>query len=359
MTLNRTISLKLSPELEKFIKLIFDISAMKEVISELFDLDMDEIYLGKLNGLDIEEAYNALTLSLKSPESPHQMGGGRGNTSMPADLQKKELDELDKWESLSGIKTAYSMLQLQHTVSMLKELKAGTSDGSRNPIENLYEKLNTTLTVLLKGSNDFKNIKKYVQNSRYDDNYNIEIQEIFHVKRTEEDERYKLLMPKPKLHLLFHGSRVTNLAGILAHGLMKAPPEVPFTGYRFGKGIYFADMTSKSVNYCNINFSRENNIGILLICEVNLGDIEEITDEVSEPYNLPSFGYNSVKGVGNIHPNFGKAYNRTTHGVEIPMKITIKKDDNRELPKYNEYVIYENERVYIRYLVLMKFSEKD
>ena len=38
-----------------------------------------------------------------------------------------------------------------------------------------------------------------------------------------------------------------------------APPEAPVTGYMFGKGIYFADMVSKSANYCCTN--RTNNTG--------------------------------------------------------------------------------------------------
>ena len=42
-------------------------------------------------------------------------------------------------------------------------------------------------------------------------------------------------------------------------GLRIAPPEAPVTGYMFGKGIYFADMVSKSANYCCTN--KTNNTG--------------------------------------------------------------------------------------------------
>jgi poly [ADP-ribose] polymerase len=73
--------------------------------------------------------------------------------------------------------------------------------------------------------------------------------------------------------LLWHGSRLTNFVGILSQGLRIAPPEAPVTGYMFGKGVYFADMSSKSANYCFT--SKENNTGILLLCEVALGDMSE------------------------------------------------------------------------------------
>jgi hypothetical protein len=46
--------------------------------------------------------------------------------------------------------------------------------------------------------------------------------------------------------LLWHGSRLTNWVGIISQGLRIAPPEAPSTGYMFGKGVYFADMSSKS-----------------------------------------------------------------------------------------------------------------
>ena len=36
---------------------------------------------------------------------------------------------------------------------------------------------------------------------------------------------------------------------------------------QFGKGVYFADMSSKSANYCYP--TRAKNIGLVLLCEVN------------------------------------------------------------------------------------------
>lgn len=67
--------------------------------------------------------------------------------------------------------------------------------------------------------------------------------------------------------LLWHGSRISNWIGILKKGLQIAPPEAPSTGYMFGKGIYFADVSSKSANYCFA--SRRKNEGLLLLSEVS------------------------------------------------------------------------------------------
>lgn len=52
----------------------------------------------------------------------------------------------------------------------------------------------------------------------------------------------------------------------LSSGLRIAPPEAPVTGYMFGKGVYFADMFSKSANYCYAAPTVAD--GVLLLCEV-------------------------------------------------------------------------------------------
>ena len=132
------------------------------------------------------------------------------------------------------------------------------------------------------------------------------------MSRKGEAKRFKPFKALPNRTLLWHGSRTTNFAGILSQvtrikisstnkaigilsifrggfimikgqqrkiyyneintiyngysllfvfcqGLRIAPPEAPVTGYMFGKGIYFADMVSKSANYCCTN--RTNNTG--------------------------------------------------------------------------------------------------
>lgn len=54
-------------------------------------------------------------------------------------------------------------------------------------------------------------------------------------------------------------------------------PEAPVSGYMFGKGIYLADMSSKSANYCCSYNSGGH--ALLLLCEAELGQpMHELTD---------------------------------------------------------------------------------
>ncbi len=97
------------------------------------------------------------------------------------------------------------------------------------------------------------------------------VEDIFSCDRAGEADRFKGGLGNRVL--LFHGSRMSNWAGILGRGLRVAPPEAPPTGYMFGRGIYFADMASKSANYCWATPSK--NTGLLLMCEVALGGLRE------------------------------------------------------------------------------------
>lgn len=89
----------------------------------------------------------------------------------------------------------------------------------------------------------------------------------------------------PNRMLLWHGSRLSNWASIISQGLRIAPPEAPVTGYMFGKGVYFADSSSKSANYCFP--SRAHNEGILLLSEVALGEVNELYEANYEASELP------------------------------------------------------------------------
>lgn len=102
--------------------------------------------------------------------------------------------------------------------------------------------------------------------------------------------------------LLWHGSRCTNFGGILSQGLRIAPPEAPVNGYMFGKGVYLADISSKSAGYCA--HYQSGGIGLLLLCEAELGKpMLELTDADSyAPENAKERGCYTTWGKGMTGP---------------------------------------------------------
>ncbi|XP_075147427.1 poly [ADP-ribose] polymerase-like [Haematobia irritans] len=357
LNVKHNIKSKLSPPVQDVIKLMFDTETMKRTMME-FDLDMEKMPLGKLSQAQIKSAYKVLTEVCKNIDEsgphakfidctnrfytlvPHNFG-----TASPPLLDTKE--QIEKLvlmlDSLLEIECAYNLLQ---TEDIKEEI---------NPIDKHYEQLNTKLVPLDKHSEEFALLEKYVRNTHADTHnmYDLEVVDIFQVSRQGEARRYK---PFKKLHnrrLLWHGSRLTNFAGILSHGLKIAPPEAPVTGYMFGKGIYFADMVSKSANYCCT--SRQNSTGFLLLSEVALGDMLECST-AKYITKLPADKH-SCFGRGRTMPNPKESYIRED-GVEIPLGKPISDDKLKSSLLYNEFIVYDIAQVNIQYMFRMNFKYK-
>ncbi|KAH9730497.1 poly (ADP-ribose) polymerase 2 [Citrus sinensis] len=160
-------------------------------------------------------------------------------------------------------------------------------------------------------------IAKYLLNThaKTHSSYSVDIVQIFRVEREGETERFKKLSNSKNRMLLWHGSRLTNWTGILSQGLRIAPPEAPATGYMFGKGVYFADMFSNSADYCNA--SPAATAGVLLLCEVALGDMSELLSANSDADKLPD-GKLITKGVGQTAPDPLEA-ETLEDGVTVPL----------------------------------------
>lgn len=124
---------------------------------------------------------------------------------------------------------------------------------------------------LPENSDEFKLLKHYIYNTWTDWADNIEIKAIFVLQRKGEAERIEKHKHVPNHLLLYHGSKTFNFMGILGQGLRIAPPEAPVTGYMFGKGVYFADVFSKSLGYCYDYWSGGNENLCMLLSEVVCG----------------------------------------------------------------------------------------
>ena len=107
-------------------------------------------------------------------------------------------------------------------------LSGGEKEKDVDPIDAHYKKLKTEIEVLEQTTEEFKVIEEYVKNTHASTHtqYSLEIQEVFKVARKGEAKRFKPFRALPNRMLLWHGSRVTNYAGILSQGLRIAPPEV-------------------------------------------------------------------------------------------------------------------------------------
>lgn len=125
-------------------------------------------------------------------------------------------------------------------------------------------------------------VEKYIDNTK--EGARVKIVNMFKIEREGENDRYTKDLDNKTL--LWHGSRLANYVGIISQGLRIAPPEAPASGYRFGKGIYLADMFSKSYSYC-ASWGSSGTFCIM-VCEGALGTPNELLRDNFNASNLPS-----------------------------------------------------------------------
>uniref|UniRef100_A0A7N8XN19 Poly [ADP-ribose] polymerase n=1 Tax=Mastacembelus armatus TaxID=205130 RepID=A0A7N8XN19_9TELE len=345
---------KLPKPIQGLIKMIFDVESMKKAMVE-FEIDLQKMPLGKLSKRQIQSAYALLTevqqaVSDCVPEAQILDLSNRFYTLIPHDFGMKKPPLLNSLDYIQAkVQMLDNLLDIEVAYSLLR---GGTHDTENDPIDINYEKLQTKIEVVDKTTNEAEIIMQYVKNTHAatHNTYTLEVQDIFKIVREGEHQRYR---PFEELHnrqLLWHGSRTTNYAGILSQGLRIAPPEAPVTGYMFGKGVYFADMVSKSANYCHT--SQSDPVGLILLAEVALGNMHELK-KASHITKLPK-GKHSVKGLGRTAPD--PSATMTLDGVQVPLGKGVHTNIDDTSLLYNEYIVYDVAQVNLKYLLKIKFN---
>ncbi|XP_012722785.2 poly [ADP-ribose] polymerase 1 [Fundulus heteroclitus] len=345
---------KLDRPIQDLIKMIFDVESMKKAMVE-FEIDLQKMPLGKLSKRQIQSAYALLTqvqqaVSDGVPEAQILDLSNRFYTLIPHDFGMKKPPLLSNLDYIQAkVEMLDNLLDIEVAYSLLR---GGAQDNEHDPIDINYEKLKTKIEVVDKTTQEAEIIMQYVKNTHAatHNTYTLEVQDIFKVAREGEHQRYR---PFEELHnrqLLWHGSRATNYAGILSQGLRIAPPEAPVTGYMFGKGVYFADMVSKSANYCHT--SQSDPVGLILLAEVALGNMHELK-KASHVTKLPK-GKHSVKGLGRTAPDPNASV--TLDGVQVPLGKGVNTNIDDTSLLYNEYIVYDVAQVNLKYLLKIKFN---
>ncbi|CAB4322156.1 unnamed protein product [Prunus armeniaca] len=332
---------QLEPRIAKFISLICNISMMKQHMMEI-GYNADKLPLGKLSKSTISKGYNILK------RIADVIGGSNRRTieqlsNFVIDTPQKLKQKLEMVEALDEIVVAAKLLK-------------DDTGMQEDPLYSSYQRLRCELTPLGADSDEFNMIAKYLHNThaKTHSNYAVDIIQIFRASKEGEVERFRKFSSMKNRMLLWHGSRLTNWAGILSQGLRIAPPEAPVTGYMFGKGIYFADMFSKSANYC---YATDGcTAGVLLLCEVALGDMAELLTAKYDADKLPE-GKLSTKGVGGTEPDLSQA-RLLDDGVVVPLGKPKENSGPKGALLYNEYIVYNIEQIRMRYVVQVNFNYK-
>lgn len=346
---------KLDVKVQSLLELICDLKAMEECVLEM-KFDTRKAPLGKLTSEQIRAGYTALKriedcLKKKGSNKELLEACNQFYTRIPHDFGLKTPPII---RSEDELKEKIALLEALSDIQIAVKMVKSSEDSDEHPLDRQYHSLQCKLQPVDSSSNEYQVIEKYLQSTHAPTHrdYTMTVLDIFSVDRDGESSNF--LSNVHNRTLLWHGSRLSNWVGILSKGLRIAPPEAPVTGYMFGKGIYFADMSSKSANYCFAN--QNNKVGLLLLCEVALGDSNELLDADYEANNLPA-GKHSTKGLGQTGPDPKNFV--TLDGVTVPMgpgkKTGVGKTNSYSL-LYNEFIVYNPAQTRMRYLLRIQFN---
>ncbi|KAJ5306865.1 hypothetical protein PENANT_c003G07507 [Penicillium antarcticum] len=275
---------------------------------------------------------------------PHVFGRNRPPTLGSNEQIKKEVELL---EALTDMDVTNEIMKDNQGANEIHELdRQFQSLGMEEMIELDQE------------STEFKELEDYLQNSRGSTHHlEYSVINIFRVERQGENDRFNTSpyasIANSDRRLLWHGSRSTNFGGILSQGLRIAPPEAPVNGYMFGKGVYLADTSSKSANYCC--HYNSGGMALLLLCDAEVG--APMLELENSDYNAGDVckqtGKLATLGKGRNIPGGWKdavSLNSTLQGVTMPdVEIKQQKTQSASL-YYNEYIVYDVAQIRQRYL---------
>ncbi|KAF7086713.1 hypothetical protein CFC21_089980 [Triticum aestivum] len=349
---------KLETRTARFISVICDISMMKQQMMEI-GYNAEKLPLGKISKSTIRKGYSVLKrISSALPKAdPIQLEELTGEfyTVIPHDFGFKKMRKfiIDTPEKL---KAKLEMVEALGEIEIATRLLEDDQSDRDDPLYARYKQLHCDFTPLEVDSEEYSMIKTYLTNThaKRHSGYTVDIEQIFKVTRQGETERFQKFINAGNRMLLWHGSRLTNWTGIFSRGLRIAPPEAPSTGYMFGKGVYFADMFSKSANYCYP--SQASRSGVLLLCEVALGEMNELLDGDINANNLPE-GKLSTKGVGKTAPDMAES-KITDDGLFRSGNLRRRPAITYGVLYYNECIVYNLDQIRMRYVLHVSFNYK-
>eukprot|EP00727_Mastigamoeba_balamuthi_P013834 m51a1_g9073 putative poly (1092) ;mRNA; r:138588-142601 len=359
---DESVASELDLRVYELVNQLFDADKMRREMASL-GIDTQKMPLGKLTSRHILSGFEALRMieplltscSVANKDVllldysnrfytliPHVVEAGKGLPII--NTREVFMAKMGMLEALVDIEVAASLL------------REGQSGGPINPTDLKYKKLRAGMEPVPAGSPEWKVIEQYARNTTSPScGFSIRVSSVFRVQREGEEERFSAHKADQNRVLLWHGSRTTNYVGIVSQGLRIAPPEAPVSGYMFGKGVYFADMASKSAEYTHATPSNPK--GVLLLCEVALGSMLELSHaQYVEPKELDAIGKQSTKGMGRFEPDRSKDVDVLEDGVIVPLGNECRTAIRDCELANNEYIVYDVSRVKIRYLLNVELA---
>ena len=301
-------------------------------------LDTKRLPLGNLGAAQIQKAYKILG-ELGTKDADVVELSSQYYSTIPTACGMQKLPILDSSEK---IKARMELLELLEDMCCLK-----TTENSDIYVK--YKKLQCDIEPVT-DAHILNLIEKYMQCNRGAHQMKLNVQAVFNLDKLSERNSYRKWDTMHNKQLLWHGTRLANIAGILTSGMRINPVGIPTTGKMFGNGLYFANSSTKSAQYM---YMSNNGIGALFLCEVALGNMHELKQ--SDHVLILPDGKHSTKGVGINQPNEDD-HVEVDNNVIIPIGKLMPSDTSGKSLQYDEFIVYDTSQIKLRYLVLVNYQ---
>lgn len=340
-----------------FLELISNQVYMKNTLAQL-DIDTDKMPLGKISQKQIDCAYDVLNKINNNLNNPKVLPELSSEFYMliPMATGRKMPPLIDNKDLIGkNVNLLNELSQMVYGSASVVKMKK--TNVMRN-LFNLYQNLETEFIPLDTTDAMYTVLSDYLYNSKAPTHhFKFSITNMFEINRPKERAAYEAYSNKIKNKtLLFHGTRVSNMIGILKNGLVVDPSKlginVCVTGKMFGMGLYFANSCSKSINYCD--YGSSDNTACLFVSEVALGKKlkKDNADSSLTAAKMPK-GYNSTWGLGNS--TFAE-YDVYDDDTQIPKGKLTNMNKKCSL-MYDEFIVYHEEQISLRYIIQLKVAK--
>lgn len=351
---------KLESQLQSMLTIIFNKDMFKKQMKEK-NIDANRMPLGKLTESQIKRGYEALeaieklvdkkTRTAKDTTALEELSS-KFYTIIPHDFGRRVPPVIATAEM---VKEKYDLLNLLNDIQIAVAVDEAAASGKpeENPIDKQYKELGCKLEVVDPKSAEYAMVDQYTNATQ---GYRkCKIRRLFRVDRPEDKQRMQQKHGKEKKgrYLLWHGTNIAVVAAILKTGLRI----MPHAGGRVGRGLYFATENGKSSSYVGV----DGKTGIMFLAEVCMGEhIHRITKDDSSLCldKVNGLKATSVLACGRQEPDMAKAI--TMKGewgdITVPQSAPVERAEYKSSSFFqSEYLVYEESRARIKYLLEMDF----
>ena len=251
-----------------------------------------------------------------------------------------KLGEVAGATSVKVLRTMAQVNEKRELLQLMKDMQALSGAAGEHETARKYAALRCNVSMVNPKVEEFSTLRKLLEAQKRKEFVNtVRLTKAFKVARGDELSRGGIVFPGKatdhnKVQRLFHGSRPSNMVGILSRGLL-LPKHIEGTGGPrtnsgwLGSGIYFADASCTAGRYSPPAAGGQSYMVVASVCT---GVPKEYT-EPQPQLEAPPAGYDSVKGVGcrmlsngssSFEDNEFVVYDVSRFTIDYIVEVTIK-----------------------------------